>query len=174
MAAALGRGGRVLGTFVGQRLAIYPAGFSTTCLARAAVEPELKERAVAILQRLSYYGIAEVEFLRDPRDGVFKLLDVNQRPWKWIGLPIAAGVDLPWLAYAETTGEAVGMVERRDDMLWVSVKDYVPLRACGEAMQVVDPLGKDLWLAPTDPEPFYRAIQSAFGEGATPAPAERT
>ena len=181
VAAALGRGGRVLGAFVGQRLEIYPAGFGTTCLARAVAEPELEARAVAILRRLGYHGIAEVEFLRDPRDGVFKLLDGNPRPWKWVGLPIAAGVYLPWLSYAEAMGEPAGPVERRDEVLWVSVKDYVPLRASGEAMQAVDPLGKERWLDliaggvgdgvvdaildPADPEPFYRALQSAFGEG---------
>ena len=181
VAAALGRGGRVLGTFVGQRLEIFPPGFGTTCLARGVVEPELEERAVAILRRLGYHGIAEVEFLRDPRDGVFKLLDVNTRPWKWIGLPVAAGVDLPWLAYAEATGEPIAPSERRDDVLWVSVKDYVPLRARGDAMQAVDPLGKERWLDliagrvgdgvvdaildPADPEPFYRALRSVFGEG---------
>ena len=179
--AVLAPGGRALGTFVGQRLEIYPPGFGTTCLARGIEQPELEAHAVAILRRLGYYGIAEVEFLRDPRDGRFKLLDVNTRPWKWIGLPVAAGVDLPWLAYAEVTGQPSEPVERRSDMIWVSLKDYVPLRARGEAMQRADPLGRERWLRlisgqvgdgitdaildPADPEPFYRVLQTAFGEG---------
>lgn len=178
--AAMAPGGEVLGTFVGQRLEIYPAGFGTTCLAQPVKEPELEAHAVAILRRLGYHGIAEVEFLRDPRDGVFKVLDVNTRPWKWAGLPIAAGVDLPWLVYARATGMEIGPVTRRDDVIWVSIKDYVPLRARGEAMQEGDPIGRERWLKliagqvgdgivdgildPDDPEPFYRVIQSVFGE----------
>ncbi len=179
--AVLAPGGRTLGTFVGQRLEIYPPGYGTTCLARGVEQPELEAHAVTILRRLGYHGIAEVEFLRDPRDGQFKLLDVNTRPWKWIGLPITAGVDLPWLAYAEATGQRFDPVEPRSDVMWVSLKDYVPLRARGEAMQTGDPLGRERWLRliagqvgdgvtdaildPADPEPFYRALQTAFGEG---------
>ncbi len=75
--------------------------------------------------------IAEVELLRDPRDGVFTLLDLNTRPWKWIGLPIAVGVDLPWLFYAAATGTATDPVEWRADVVWVSLKDYLSLRARG-------------------------------------------
>ncbi len=178
--AALAPDGRVLATYVGQRLEIYPAGFGTTCLAQGVEQPELEAHAVAILQRLGYHGIAEVEFLRDPRDGEFKLLDLNTRPWKWIGLPIAAGVDLPWLVYAATTGEVPGPVERKNEMLWVSLKDYIPLRAQGQAMQSTDFVGRERWLQiisgqltegvtaaifdPADPEPFYRAMQGVFGE----------
>lgn len=178
--AALAPGGNVLGTFVGQRLEIYPAGFGTTCLAQALDEPELERHAIAILRRLDYHGIAEVEFLRDPRDGVFKVLDINTRPWKWVGLPIASGVDLPWLVYAQATGLPIEPATRRNDTLWVSIKDYVPLRARGEAMQESDPIGRERWLKliagqvgegiidgildPADPEPFYRVIQSTFGE----------
>ena len=178
--AAIAPGGDVLGTFVGQRLEIYPAGFGTTCLAQGLNEPELESHAVSILQRLGYYGIAEVEFLRDPRTGVFNLLDINTRPWKWVGLPISAGVDLPWLVYAQATGVPISPVERRHDALWVSIKDYVPLRARGEAMQEFDPIGRDRWLQlisgqigdgivdgildPSDPEPFYRIVQATFGE----------
>lgn len=178
--AAIAPGGEALGTFVGQRLEIYPAGFGTTCLARAVSEPQLEAHAVAILRRLGYHGIAEVEFLRDPRDGVFKVLDINTRPWKWVGLPIAAGVDLPWLVYARTTGLPIEPPARRDDVIWVSIKDYVPLRARGEAMQEEDPIGRERWLKliagrvgdgivdgildPADPEPFYRVIQATFGQ----------
>jgi len=177
--AALAPGGDVLGTFVGQRLEISPAGFGTTCLARAIDEPELEQHAIAILQRLGYYGIAEVEFLCDRRDGGFKLLDINTRPWKWVGLPIASGVDLPWLIYREALGLPRETVQRRSDQMWVSVKDYVPLRASGEAMQPVDPISKEQWLDiiagrqgdgivdaildPNDPEPFYRTLQGVFG-----------
>ncbi len=181
--AALAPDGRALGTFVGQRLEIYPPGFGTTCLARSVERPELEAHAVAILRRLGYHGIAEVEFLRDPRDGEWKLLDVNTRPWKWVGLPIAAGVDLPWLVYAEAVDGGDGTTGPdglRPDVIWVSLKDYVPLRAGGQAMQPTDPIGRDRWLRliagevgegitdavldPADPEPFYRALQTAFGE----------
>jgi predicted ATP-grasp superfamily ATP-dependent carboligase len=178
---ALASDGAVRGAYVGQRLEIAPAGYGTTCLAQGADQPELEAHAVAILRCFGYHGIAEVEFLRDPRDGVFKLLDVNTRPWKWIGLPIAAGVDLPWLVYADAVGEDAGPVERRDGLIWVSLKDYLPLRARGEAMQPADPIGRERWLCllggqvgdgittaiydPADPEPAYRAIRSAFGEG---------
>lgn len=177
--AAIAPGGDVLGTFVGQRLEISPAGFGTTCLARALDQPELERHAVAILQRLGYYGIAEVEFLRDPRDGTFKLLDINTRPWKWVGLPIASGVDLPWLVYSQALGLAQTPVARHSDLTWVSVKDYVPLRAQGQAMQAIDPIQPQQWLDliagrqgerivdaildPSDPEPFYRTLQGVFG-----------
>jgi D-aspartate ligase len=176
---ALAPGGDVLGSFVGQRLEISPAGFGTTCLARALDQPVLERHAVAILQRLGYHGIAEVEFLRDPRDQEFKLLDINTRPWKWVGLPIASGVELPWLVYREALGFEREPVERRSDITWVSVKDYVPLRAQGHAMQEIDPITREQWLDlisgkqgewivdaildPNDPEPFYRTLQGVWG-----------
>ncbi|MGH2532208.1 MAG: carboxylate--amine ligase [Thermomicrobiales bacterium] len=177
--AALAADGRALGTFVGQRLEISPPGYGTTCLARGVRQPDLEAHAVVFLRRLGYHGIAEVEFLRDPRDSAFKLLDVNTRPWKWVSLPIASGVDLPWLVYAEATGSPIDPVVRRDDVVWVSLKDYIPLRARGEAMQPVDPIGRDRWLRliagdltddittavfdPADPEPFHRVLETAFG-----------
>ncbi|HET7094315.1 MAG TPA: hypothetical protein VFI22_12570, partial [Thermomicrobiales bacterium] len=176
---AVGPDGQALGSYVGQRLEIAPAGFGTTCLARGIDLPELEAQALAIVQRFGYWGIAEVEFLRDPRSGVFTLLDLNTRPWKWIGLPIAAGVDLPGLLYAAALGRPVAIPERRPDLMWTSLKDYVPLRARGEAMQPGDPIGRERWLqliagAPeataidaildrADPEPAYRALQGVFG-----------
>jgi D-aspartate ligase len=176
---AVGPDGQVLGSYVGQRLEIAPAGFGTTCLARGVEQPDLEAQAIAVVGRLGYWGIAEVEFVRDPRDGIFKLLDLNTRPWKWIGLPIAAGVDLPGLLYAAALARPTAVPERRSNHLWISLKDYLPLRARGEAMQPGDPVGRARWLEliagtpeativdaildRADPEPAYRALHGVFG-----------
>jgi len=170
--------GAPLGLFVGRKVEQYPANFGTGCLVEAAPLPLLAERGARVLRELEYHGVAEVEFLYDPRDGEHKLLDVNTRVWKWIGLPIAAGVDLPWLAYAATTGQAVSEVTPREGPLtWVYLKDYMALRRSGAAVRKTETLTEAQWLAliaghapaagvveavldPDDPRPFYRLLQT--------------
>jgi len=180
--------GTTLGAFVGRKVEQYPAGFGTGCLVESAALPLLVERGARVLRALGYHGIAEVEFLYDPRDGEHKLLDVNTRVWKWIGLPIAAGVDLPWLAYATTIGPltvgplTVGqrvepVAPRPDALTWVYLKDYMALRRSGGAARADDSLSEAQWLAlitgrareagvveavldPDDPRPFYQLLQT--------------
>ncbi len=180
--------GTTLGAFVGRKVEQYPAGFGTGCLVESAALPLLVERGARVLRALGYHGIAEVEFLYDPRDGEHKLLDVNTRVWKWIGLPIAAGVDLPWLAYATTIGPltvgplTVGqrvepVAPRPDALTWVYLKDYMALRRSGGAARADDSLSEAQWLAlitgrareagvveavldSDDPRPFYQLLQT--------------
>jgi len=170
--------GEPRGLFVGRKLEQYPPGFGTGCLVDSDPLPELAERGARILRALGYHGIAEVEFLYDPRDGEHKLLDVNTRVWKWIGLPIAAGVDLPWLAYATTIGQAVAPVTPRDEHLtWVYLKDYMALKRTRAGVNAARHLSEPQWLAlisgqarsagvveavldPDDPAPFYRLLQT--------------
>ena len=45
--------------------------------------------------RSSYQGLSQVEFKRDPRDGRYKLMEINPRLCQWHGLAAACGVDLP-------------------------------------------------------------------------------
>jgi predicted ATP-grasp superfamily ATP-dependent carboligase len=52
-----------------------------------------------------------VEFKRDPRDGGFKLMEINPRLWQWHGLATACGVDLPRIAYADLVGDPAPMSE---------------------------------------------------------------
>src|SRR2546428_7246240 len=91
--------GEVRGAFVGRKLEQYPEGFGTGCLVIGEQVPTIHERGSAILKAFGYHGISEVEFIWDPARKEHLLLDVNPRVWKWVGLPIASGVDLPWLAY---------------------------------------------------------------------------
>jgi D-aspartate ligase len=45
---------------------------------------ELKDVSLRFLKRIGYYGFSEVEFIKDPRDEKYKLLEVNPRSWKWV------------------------------------------------------------------------------------------
>ncbi len=66
--------------------------------------PEIERLAERFLEHIRYEGLVEAEFKRDPRDGRFKLLDVNARAWGFHGIGPAAGVDFAHLLFAEQLG----------------------------------------------------------------------
>ncbi|CAN5268983.1 hypothetical protein BH23CHL1_BH23CHL1_20690 [soil metagenome] len=173
----IGKDSEPHGVFVGRKLEQYPPDFGTGCLVSAEHVPEIAERGVQVLKTFGYRGVSEVEFIYDARDGEHKLLDVNTRVWKWIGLPIEAGVDLPWLAYADATGtpEVAGAV--RDGIVWTYTNDYIALRLEGKGQDTAFYLPEHAWaeilsgqtdhvvdavIDPDDPAPAARMIQNLF------------
>jgi D-aspartate ligase len=72
------------------------------CFESAAVDPELAAKAARLLERIGYYGVFELEFIRC-RDRAL-LIDLNGRFYNQIVFDIARGMDLPRLAYAGATG----------------------------------------------------------------------
>ena len=107
VASYLSADGTPRGVFTGRKLEQWPPDFGTSCLADARWDPAIAAAGVAVLQELGYWGISEIEFVQDAATGRHLLLDVNTRPWKWVGLPVAAGVDLPLLAHRDAVGRAV-------------------------------------------------------------------
>ena len=135
---------------VGNAAVRYPQQFGTSCLVETADEPAIAERGLAVLDDAGYHGISEAEFVYDEAREEFLLLDVNTRPWKWIGMPVAAGANLPMAAYAAVTDaayESRGVEPTR----WVSLRDYLSLLAGDDAF----------WdqLAPAD---WRRLVSGAF------------
>jgi predicted ATP-grasp superfamily ATP-dependent carboligase len=178
----IGRDGEAKGVFVGRKLEQYPPDFGTACLVDAQHVEEIVERGVAVLKDFGYQGISEVEFIYDERSRDFKLLDVNTRVWKWIGLPMHAGIDLPYLAFADAVyGQVEAAPRQRDGIRWTYLKDYVALRR----LRNVAPESRlthqdwlnliadntnlnsdviDAVLSSDDPAPFVRLIESLFEE----------
>ena len=97
--------GRALGVFCGRKLRQTPPGIGTCRVGEAIWVEEVVEAALRLLAAFEYRGISQVEFKRDPRDGRFKLMEINARLWQWHGLASACGVDLPRIAYADLTGD---------------------------------------------------------------------
>jgi predicted ATP-grasp superfamily ATP-dependent carboligase len=88
--------------------------------------PEIQRIAEQFLSLINYYGIAEVEFMQDPRDGNYKLIEVNPRVWGWHTIAIASGVDLPYLLYQDTIGEEMDIRLPINHMKWVRLITDVP------------------------------------------------
>jgi D-aspartate ligase len=104
------RTGRVCGRFVRQRLRMFPPDFGDSTYMVSVpldrVRPAL-EPLDRLLADLSFRGVFEAEFKYDARDGQFKLLEVNARPWYFIGFAADCGVDFCAMAYRDALGLAV-------------------------------------------------------------------
>jgi D-aspartate ligase len=103
----LARDGEALGLFCGRKLRQTPPGVGTCRVGEALWVEEVVDHGLRLLRELRFHGLSQVEFKRDPRDGAYKLMEVNPRLFQWHGLAAACGVDLPLIAYRDLTGERV-------------------------------------------------------------------
>jgi D-aspartate ligase len=103
--------GRALGIFCGRKLRqtprsrkLVPRGVGSCRHGEALWLPELVEDSLRLLEFCGYNGISQVEFKRDPRDGRYKLMEINPRLWMWHTLAAACGVNLAHIAYLDLIG----------------------------------------------------------------------
>ena len=88
--------------------------------------PELEEYSERLLAALDFYGLAELEYKLDPRDGEFRLLDFNARAWGYHSLGPSAGVDFPYLLFADQMGLEVEPCRARPGVRWIRLMTDVP------------------------------------------------
>src|SRR5438552_1593302 len=98
--AALCQDGRPLASVVARRTRQYPMDFGQfSTYVETIDDPGIVQPSVRLLEAARYTGLVEVEFKRDPRDGSFKVLDVNPRVWGWHTLGSRVGVDFSYLLW---------------------------------------------------------------------------
>src|SRR5574338_147017 len=83
----------------------YPPNFGSGSYMEACWSQEIADLSIDLLHKLRYRGVCGTEFKWDPRDGAWKLIEVNPRPTLWFALCRAAGVDVVWDAYCDLTGQ---------------------------------------------------------------------
>jgi predicted ATP-grasp superfamily ATP-dependent carboligase len=91
--------------------------------------PELERLSERFLRSIGYYGLVELEYKRDPRDGQLKLLDVNARTWGYHTLGAAAGVDFPALLFDDQLGRTVERRRGRAGVSWIRLLTDLPTAA---------------------------------------------
>ncbi len=165
--------------FVGNPSVRYPLSFGTSTLVEGASLPSIERHALGILDDSGYYGISEAEFVYDRSREAYVLLDINTRPWKWVGLPVESGANLPLAAYASVTEETYDPGPERRTR-WVYLRDYLALLAGEGGFR--DRFDTETWRTilsgefenraglttgvykPSDPGPAAKLIETEFSE----------
>ena len=125
---SLYRDGQILGKVVARRTRQHPLEFGRVTTHAETVDiPELEDMAMRFLDAMGYQGISEVEFMWDPRDGRYKLIEINARFWAWHSIAVAAGVDFPYLLYKEMLGDSVQVNDFEKGVKWFRLMVDTPI-----------------------------------------------
>jgi D-aspartate ligase len=94
----------------------------------------------------------ELEYKQDPRDGRYKLLDVNARTWGYHSLGAAAGVDFTYLLFRDQLGLPVQRVSARPGVRWIRVLTDLPNAA------------RDIWAGNAQVGSYLRSLRGISAE----------
>jgi predicted ATP-grasp superfamily ATP-dependent carboligase len=119
--------GQAQGSLVARRARQHPREFGRAATYVETIElPIIEELSQRFLKAIDYYGLVEVEFKYDPRDGEYKLLDVNARSWGFQSLGSAAGVDFSYMLYADQIGKPLRPCRAKPGIGWLRLLTDVP------------------------------------------------
>jgi D-aspartate ligase len=97
----LDRSGEPAAEFVFRKLRKAPSFYGVARAAEPADVPELREPSLALLRKIGWRGIASVEYKLDPRDGRYRLMEINGRCYLSHALATRCGVNYPLLSWQE-------------------------------------------------------------------------
>ena len=96
--------GEIQTYWMGQKLREHPIKYGTATMSQSILLPEVLAEAKPLIKALNYTGVCEIEFMCDPRDGYYKLIEINPRTWLWVGLAKACGIDYAKMMYRYVNG----------------------------------------------------------------------
>jgi D-aspartate ligase len=85
----------------------WPKRSGLTCYQVSDRRPDVIEVARALVRGIGLRGVAVPDFKRDPRDGGWKLIEVNHRFTGSLDLTRHCGIDMTRIAYDSTVGRPV-------------------------------------------------------------------
>lgn len=91
--------GQIKTFWMGVKLREHPVKFGTATFVKSTYVHEIREHSIKLIQELNYTGICEIEYLLDPADNQYKLIEVNPRTWLWVGLARSCGINYAKIAY---------------------------------------------------------------------------
>ena len=120
-------GEKSIGGISAIRLRQHPMDFGQATTYAVSVQiPELEEMGNRILKEMGYFGIAEVEFMKDEKENKFKFLEVNGRFWGWHTLAKEAGINFPFILYSFMVGNNTKASQPRIGAKWIRLLTDTP------------------------------------------------
>lgn len=157
--------GELLAAMTTRKMRQDPPKYGQGRVTKSERVEEVFEPSYNLLKALSYRGFSEIEWKYDPRDGVYKLIEINPRFIFYMGLCVACGVNFPYIQYcdlvrhqkirAESFRENIYWIHEYKDVLHsvfhhrlerISLWDYIRPYLGKKTLAILDV---------KDPRPFY-------------------
>jgi D-aspartate ligase len=117
----------------------HPPEFARASTYVESVEnPLLEEMSNRFLRAINYYGLVELEYKRDSRDGEFRLLDVNGRTWGYHTIGRSAGVDFAYLLFLDQINDPVESCKGKAGVRWIRLLTDFPTGILGMLQGKID------------------------------------
>lgn len=112
-----------IAVFTGIKTRIYPAYAGTGCFVESIYIEDLAKQGIRMLKQVNFTGLANINYKKDSISKEYKLLEINPRISSWNILDSQCGVNLPFIAYADTVGIPFTPPERqKENVKYVFVK----------------------------------------------------
>ncbi len=116
----IGRDGQPLASVVGRKVRQGPLRFGTSAVFASGHDEEVHELGQRLLAAVDYRGLAHVELVRDPRDGLLKVIEVNTRPPVWAGIATGPELGIARVAYDDLCGRpSDGEQTLTEQLTWI-------------------------------------------------------
>jgi len=158
-------GSNPLALFTGVKLRSYPPFAGPTTLGRAIRNDFLLGQATDLMKSIGYWGIMDLDYRFDKRDGHYNLLDFNPRVGAQFRLfRTAEGTDVVRAMHLDLTGRAIEASPQIEGRTFVSeVHDLFASWAhfrngsltLSEWLRSLRRIDETAWFSPTDPWPFF-------------------
>ena len=107
----------------------YPEHEGPACYHITDWNPEVRDLGMKLFRHVGLRGVANVEFKRDPRDGVLKVIECNARFTLGNPLLLASGYDLGRFVYNRLAGVPQPSLPDHEYMrglrLWFPIQDFL-------------------------------------------------
>jgi D-aspartate ligase len=169
----LDQSGDLLASMTSRKLRQDPPKYGQGRVAKSEKISDVDEPSLRLLKKLGYYGFSEIEWKLDPRDGKYKLIEVNARFIFYIGLCVASGINFPYLQYLDVVKhKKIKQNSYRENVYWIhlykdilhtvlhhkmeklSLKEYLTPYLRKKTFAVLDL---------KDPRPFYEQWKQHIG-----------
>ena len=115
-----------LAQFTWHKLRQHPRTFGEGRFGESLWVPIVADTCLAFYQGLGLTGIFGGEFKHDPRDGRYKLMEVNTRFCLSHGFATSVGVNIAYVAYRDAVGRPVNAPRQKEGPRWIMCRHDLP------------------------------------------------
>ncbi|MFE8700540.1 carbamoyl-phosphate synthase [Cytobacillus sp. FJAT-54145] len=115
----------LLALFTLQKNHQFPMDFGTGAHIVSKRIPELVDITLPFFKEISLKGIGMAEFKKDPRDGIYKFIEINPRFWLTHSITEKSGIDFVYMYYLYLTNQNPSpRLEQIEGVKWIYLVRY--------------------------------------------------